>query len=83
MKKDPFKTDKPLFDHSVNFDISHLPKDIIELIELLEEYDKVGDWFNYDIKFDELEITAKSYVISNTISESDYNTILYKYGGLM
>ena len=83
MKKDPFKTDKPLFDHNVNFDISHLPKDIIELIELLEEYDKVGDWFNYDIKFDELEITAKSYVISNTISESDYNTILYKYGGLL
>ncbi len=83
MKKDPFKTDKPLFDRSIKFDISHLPKDIIELIKLLEEYDKVGDWFNYDIKFDELEITAKSYVISNTISESDYNTILYKYGSLM
>ena len=81
-KKDPFKTDKPLYDYSIEYDISHLPKSLQELILELEEYDKDGDWFNYDIKFSILDIDAKSYWRNNRINEYDYKTILKKYGGI-
>ena len=80
--KDPFKSDKPLYDHNVIYDTSHLPKELLELIKQLEEYDKEGDWFNYDIVFDQLEITSKSYLRHNKITEYDFKMILYKYGGL-
>ena len=80
--KDPFKTDKPLYDYNIEYDISKLPKTHQEIINELEEYDKEGDWFNYDIKFDLLEIEAKSYLLNNRITERDYKTLLKKYGGL-
>ena len=48
----------------------------------LEELDKIGDWFNYDIKFDILDIDAKSCWRNNRITEYDYKTILKKYGGI-
>ncbi len=81
-KKDPFKTDKPLYDYSIEYDYSSLPKCLIELIKELEGYDKEGDWFNYDIKFSILDVEAKSYLINGVINEYDYKTILEKYGGL-
>lgn len=81
-KKDPFKTDKPLYDHSIEYDYNKLPKSLIEIIKELEKYDKDGDWFNYDIKFPMLDVEAKSYLINGVISEYDYKTLLEKYGGL-
>ena len=81
-KKDPFKTDKPLLDHNIEYDYSHLPNALKEEIKELEEYDKIGDWVNFDIKFDKLEIDAKSYCRNGIITEYDYKIILYKYGGL-
>ena len=80
--KDPFKTDKPLYDYSIEYDISKLPKALQEIIIELENYDKVGDWFSYDMKFPMLDIEAKSYWRNNRISEYDYKTILKKYGGI-
>jgi len=59
-KNDPSKTDKPLYDYSIKYDISHLPNFLQELINQLEEYDKEGDWFNYDLLFPQLDIGAKS-----------------------
>lgn len=79
---DPFKTDKPLFDHSIQYDYSHLPESLIEIIHKLEEYDKDGDWFNYDMKFPELDIRAKSYWRWGVITEYDYKILLRKYGGI-
>ena len=35
-KKDPFKTDKPLYDYSIEYDISHLPIRLQEIIKQLE-----------------------------------------------
>lgn len=81
-KKDPFKTDKPLFDYSIEYDYSGLPDDLKEIIYELEAFDKEGDWFNYDIKFSELDLDAKSYWRSGRITEYDYKTILKKYGGI-
>lgn len=82
MEKDPFKTDKPLYDYEIDYDISHLPKSLQELINELENYDKDGDWFNYDLLFPQLDVEAKSYLRHNRISEYDYKTILKKYGGI-
>lgn len=81
-EKDPFKTDKPLYDYSIEYNYSHLPKPLKELISELEDFDKEGDWFNYDIKFSELDIDAKSYWRNGIITEQDYKTILKKYGGI-
>lgn len=81
-KNDPFKTDKPLYDYSIEYDISHLPRILQEMIKELEDYDKDGDWFNYDMKFPQLDVEAKSYWRNNRISEYDYKTILKKYGGI-
>lgn len=81
-KKDPFKTDEPLYDYSIEYDISHLPQILRELIQELEDLDKEGDWFNYDLKFPILDIEAKSCWRNNIISEYDYKTILKKYGGI-
>ena len=80
--KDPFKTDMPLYDYSIEYDITHLPLFIQDIIRELEEYDKQGDWFSYDMKFPELDINAKSYWRNNLISEYDYKIILKKYGGI-
>lgn len=81
-KKDPFKTDKPLYDKEIKYDVTKLPKELQDYIKELEEYDKDGDWFNYDIKFDEFEMIAKGYRRRNIISDYDYKTLLAKYGWL-
>lgn len=82
MEKDPFKTDKPLYDYSIKYDVSHLPNELKEIIKELESYDKNGDWFSYDMKFPQLDIIAKSYWRNNVITEYDYKTLLKKYGGI-
>lgn len=81
-KVDPFKTDKPLYDYNIKYDYSGLPEDLKEIIHELEEYDKNGDWFNYDMKFQILDINAKSYWREGIIEEYDYKTLLKKYGGI-
>lgn len=73
---------RPFIDESIEFDVNTLPKYLVEAIKELEKYDAENDWFNYDLKFDELEISAKSCVIHNQISEGQYTKILQKYGGL-
>lgn len=82
IEKDPFKTDKPLYDYNIKYDYSHLPQNLKEIILELEDYDKKGDWFNYDMKFPLLDVLAKSYWRNNIITEYDYKTILKKYGGI-
>lgn len=81
-KNDPFKTDKPLYDYNIKYDYSHLPEELKEIIHELENFDKEGDWFNYDMKFPLLDINAKSYWRNNIITEYDYKTLLKKYGGI-
>lgn len=81
-KKDPFKTDKPLYDYNIEYDITKLPRDLQEIIKELEVFDKDGDWFSYDMKFPELDINAKSYWRIGKITEYDYKTLLKKYGGI-
>ena len=81
-KNDPFKTDKPLYDYTIEYDYSHLPDTLKEIIKELESFDKVGDWFSYDMKFPELDINAKTFWRHQIITEYDYKTLLKKYGGI-
>lgn len=81
-KKDPFKTDEPLYDYSIEYDYSHLPNELKEYIAKFEAYDKDGDWFNYDMIFPAFDVTAKSYWRSGVITEYDYKILLRKYGGI-
>lgn len=83
MREDnPFKTDKPLYDYDIEYDYSHLPNALKNIIYELEKFDKDGDWFSYDMKFPELDVTAKAYWRNRIITEYDYKTILKKYGGI-
>ena len=43
-----------VIDRNIKADLSALPKPVTELIDTLEELYKKKDWFNYDLKFDEL-----------------------------
>lgn len=81
-ENDPFKTDKPLYDYDIVYDYSHLPNTLKNIIYELEKFDKDGDWFSYDMKFPELDVTAKTYWRNKIITEYDYKTILKKYGGI-
>ena len=81
-KKALFKSDVSLYDHIIKSNYQKLPKTLVDLIKKLEEYDKTGDWFNYDLVFDELEITSKTLYSRGYITSYDYKMILFKYGGL-
>lgn len=50
------------------------------MIKQLEELDKEHDWFNYDIIFDQLEVTSRCYLRNHAISDYDYKMITRKYG---
>ena len=73
-------TDKPLYDHSISFDKNKLTSFMKELVDELESYDKIGDWFNYDIKFEILESEGKNCIINGRLTEEDYNILMKKYG---
>lgn len=81
-RENPFKTEEPLYNYDIEYDYSHLPKDLKAIILELEKFDKDGDWFSYDMKFPELDVNAKSYWRTGVITEYDYKTILKKYGGI-
>ena len=53
-----------------------------DFIYELEEFDKTGDWLQYALIFDELEIIGKSYLRHRMITKYDYKIILRKYGWL-
>lgn len=73
---------KHLYDETVEYDESHLPKELKEYIALLKEYDKVKDWLSYDLKFDEFEVMLRGFLRNRMITEYDYKKICAKYGWL-
>lgn len=73
---------KPLYDKEIKYDITHLSKELQEMIKKLEEYDETGDWLSYDLLFDELDVRSKALCEAGKISDYDYEKILNKYGWL-
>ena len=80
--EDKFKTNKPLYDYRIEFDTSKLDDRLQNYIKKLEKYDEDGDWFNYDLLFDEFEIELKGYVRHKKITDNEYKILLRKYGWL-
>lgn len=73
---------KHLYDETVKYDESNLPKELKEYIAELKEYDKNKDWLSYDLKFDEFEMRIRVYLRNNEIKEYDYKKLIAKYGWL-
>lgn len=70
-----------MIDHTIELDVSKLPKLMQNTIADLEEYEKQGEWVMYDGLADGLESVAKSALLQNVISEAQFNQILKKYRG--
>ena len=79
MEQDLFRD---MINRDIKIDLTELPKPVIEIIDELEEIHKERDWLMYDLKSDELEIRAKTFVINKKLKESTYKRLLEKYGGL-
>lgn len=69
-----------MIDHTVEIDISSLPKLLQNTIIEMEEYEKKGEWIMYDGLAEGLESFAKSALLENKISNAQYDLILKKYG---
>lgn len=69
-----------MIDHTIEIDISSLPKLLQNTINDMEEYEKKGEWIMYDGLAKGLESFAKSALLENKISSSQYDLILKKYG---
>ncbi len=72
---------KELYDHSIKYDTSHLPKFLQEEIKLLETYDKNNDFINYDALSSAMEGHLKNYLLNKKITERDFKIMMRKYGG--
>lgn len=68
-----------MIDHSIELDVSKLPKLMQNIITDLEEYEKQGEWIMYDGLASGLESVAKSALLENIITEIEFNQILKKY----
>ncbi len=80
--KDIIGNRKHLYDESIEYDESNLPKRLKTYIKELLEYDKVKDWLSYDLKFDEFEMELRIHLRAKKISEYDYKKLIAKYGWL-
>ena len=73
---------KHLYDDAVEYNEENLPEELKDYISELKKFDKVKDWLSYDLKFDLLEMRARTYLRYRKISEHDYKKICAKYGWL-
>lgn len=66
-----------MIDHTIELDVSKLPKLMQNTIADLEEYEKQGEW----VMSEGLESFAKSALLENKISESQFDLVMKKYCG--
>ena len=69
-----------MIDHTIEINTSSLPKLLQNTIIEMEEYEKKGEWIMYDGLSEGLESFAKSALLENKISSSQYDLIIKKYG---
>lgn len=58
----------------------NLPTELLRDFEELGKYYKSGDWLNFDLLFEVVEASAKSYYLNGRISRQELNNIYKKYG---
>lgn len=71
---------RPLYDKSINYDISNLPVNVKEIIKNLEKASEVNDFITYNAEFSLLESQLKSLIIAGRLSERDFKILGRKYG---
>ena len=73
---------KHLYDETIEFDETTLPQELKDYITELKKHDETKDWLSYDLKFDEFEMRARTYLRYHKISDFQYKKICAKYGWL-
>lgn len=58
----------------------NLPTELLGDFEELGKYYEAGDWLNFDLLFEVVEASAKSYYLSGRISRRELDKIFKKYG---
>lgn len=58
----------------------NLPRELLRDFEELGKYYEAGDWLNFDLLFEVVEASAKSYYLSGRISRQELDNIFKKYG---
>ena len=57
-----------------------LPGELLKAFGELKEYYDAGDWFQFDMLFDLVEVRTKAYYLAGKISREDLDMIFRKYG---
>ena len=58
----------------------NLPTELLGDFEELGKYDEAGDWLNFDLFFEVVEASIKSYYLNGRISRQELDKIFKKYG---
>lgn len=58
----------------------NLPTELLGDFEELGKYYEAGDWLNFDLLFEVVEASAKSYYLNGRISRQELDNIFKKYG---
>lgn len=60
----------------------NLPAELWRDFEELGKYYEAGDWLNFDLLFEVVEASVKSYYLNGRISKRDLENIFKKYGNV-
>ena len=58
----------------------NMPKLLLEDLKLLQKYYDDDDWLHYDLLFDAVEGSIKSYHLCGKISRADAVQLFHRYG---
>ncbi|MBQ2972387.1 MAG: hypothetical protein IJD68_07545 [Ruminococcus sp.] len=67
---------------TIEIDVDKLPVVLQERIKELHELDESGDWLEYSIKAEQIEVVAKRFLLSGVITSKIFELICMKYGGV-
>ena len=57
----------------------NLPKNILGILNMLCDYDRIGAWWLYFDRLDDLQVNAKNAMAAGLMSKNDWNVIVDKY----
>ena len=59
---------------------ANMPKSLLEDLEMLQKYYDDDDWSNYELLFDGVDGSIKSYHLLGRISREDAIQLFHRYG---
>lgn len=61
----------------------HIPSNIRAVLQDMEEHERNGQWWLYDVDCGDLGIFAKNAIAAGVMSRKDWEQILLRYGNNM